>query len=156
MAKEINVRTKLDRARYVVIFEILLILMSAPIISMVLERDAMDVGSLAVVISIKAMIVNVIYNFFYDRFDIRAGRIPTERSAKSRLIHAGLFEVILTATSMPIVMWWLDVPLLTALAMDAALMAFIVVYTYVYTWCYDRLFPVAQPADMPSAELSAA
>jgi len=147
MAKKINVRSKWDRARYAVVFEVLLILMSAPVIAWVLEKEAMTVGTLTAVIAFKALLVNVVYNHFYDRFDVKAGRVPTERSGKGRIVHALGLEVVLTATSMPIVMWWLQIDLLTALAMDVALMGFIVVYAYVYTWAYDRVFPVAQPAD---------
>jgi uncharacterized membrane protein len=44
---------------------------------------------------------------------------------------------------LPLIMWWLEVGFLTALAMDAGLAAFYVVYAFGFTWGYDRLFPVA-------------
>jgi uncharacterized membrane protein len=69
------------------------------------------------------------------------------RSKGQRLVHAIGFEGILTLTSLPLVMWWLDFGVLQALAMDAVMMAFIVVYTYVFTLGYDKLFPVIQPED---------
>ncbi len=147
MAKKINVRSKWDRARYAVVFEVLLILMSAPVIAWVLEKEAMTVGTLTAVIALKALLVNVVYNHFYDRFDVKAGRVPTQRSGRGRIAHALGLEMVLTVTSMPIVMWWLQIDLLTALAMDVVLMGFIVLYAYVYTWAYDRVFPVVQPAD---------
>jgi len=156
MSKKINTRSKLDRARYALIFEVLLILMSAPVIAYVLERDTATVGALTVVIAIKALLINLIYNYCFDKLDVRAGRVPTERSTRGRIVHALGLECVLTATSMPIVMWWLDVGLWTALAMDIALMGFIVVYTFVYTWAYDRVFPVAQPAIEEPVSLAAA
>lgn len=143
--KKIVVRSGWDRARYVVSFEILLLMCLAPTAAFLLERDTLDVGALAVMLSVKAMIINVIYNYFYDRFDIRRGVVPTERTARQRLVHALGFEGTLTLTSLPLVMWWLDMSVLEALLMDAAMMAFIVVYTYVFTLAYDKLFPVIQP-----------
>lgn len=147
MSKKINVRSKWDRVRYAIIFEVLLILMSAPVIAHFLERETTTVGMLTVMVAIKALIINFIYNHFYDRWDVSRNRVPTERSKRGRIGHAIGLEITLTATSMPLVMWWLDVGLLTALAMDAALMGFIVVYAYVYTWAYDRVFPVVQPEE---------
>ncbi len=143
--KKIVVRSGWDRARYVVSFEILLLMCLAPTAALLLEREALDIGVLAVILSIKAMIINVIYNYFYDRFDIRRGVVPTGRTARQRLIHALGFEGTLTLTSLPLVMWWLDMSVLEALMMDAAMMAFIVIYTYVFTLVYDKLFPVIQP-----------
>ena len=157
MSKKINVRSKWDRVRYAIIFEVLLILMSAPVIAYFLERETTAVGMLTVMVAIKALVINFIYNHFYDRWDVSRNRVPTERSKRGRIGHAIGLEITLTATSMPLVMWWLDVGLLTALAMDAALMGFIVVYAYVYTWAYDRIFPVAQPeAEAESGNFAAA
>lgn len=154
--KTVTLRTKADRIRYVLCFEILLILLSAPVIAYALGKDTLDVGALTIVLSLKAMIINVIYNYFYDRFDARRGVVPTERSAKARLLHAFGFELTLTLTSLPIVMWWLQIGLLKALAMDAVIMAFIVLYTFVFTWVYDRIFPVAQPAASTRMDCSTA
>lgn len=145
--KKIVVRSGWDRARYVLAFEFFLLLCLAPTAAFLLERDAVDIGGLAIILSVKAMIINVIYNYFYDRFDIKRGVVPTARSKGQRLVHAIGFEGILTLTSLPLVMWWLDFGVLQALAMDAAMMAFIVVYTYVFTLGYDKLFPVIQPED---------
>lgn len=144
--KTVTLRSKADRMRYVLCFEILLILLSAPAIAYALGKDTLDVGALTIVLSLKAMVINVVYNYFYDRFDARRGVIPTERGAKARLLHAFGFELTLTITSLPIVMWWLQIGWLKALAMDAVIMAFIVLYTFIFTWAYDRIFPVTQLA----------
>ncbi|OPX55845.1 Uncharacterized membrane protein [Oceanospirillum multiglobuliferum] len=142
--KTVTLRSKADRVRYVLCFEVLLILLSAPVIAYALGKEVLDVGMLTIILSLKAMVINIVYNYFYDRFDARRGIVPTERGAKARLLHAFGFELTLTMTSLPIVMWWLQIGLLKALAMDAVIMAFIVLYTFVFTWIYDRIFPVSQ------------
>ncbi len=62
MSKKINVRSRWDRVRYAIIFEVLLILMSAPVIAYFLERETTAVGMLTVMVAIKALVINFIYN----------------------------------------------------------------------------------------------
>jgi len=150
--KEIAVRSGWDRVRYVLSFEACLLMIIAPVAAFFLEREATDVGALAIVLSIKAMLMNMIYNYFYDRFDMRRGVVPSERTGRQRLVHAIGFELSLTLTSLPLVCWWLNIGVLEALVMDAAIMAFIVFYTYVFTLIYDRLFPVIQPGQAQNTE----
>ncbi|SEG27175.1 PACE efflux transporter [Oceanospirillum linum] len=143
--KKIVIRSGLDRVRYVLLFEVLLLLVLAPAIAFVFDKETSDTAALTLVLAAKAMIVNMIYNYFFDKFDAKRGVVPTERTGLQRVFHAMGLEVVLTITSLPIVVWWLDIAIWQALAMDALVMAFIVVYTMGFTWCYDRLFPVAQP-----------
>jgi uncharacterized membrane protein len=144
MKNEIVVRNGKDRLRYTCLFEFLLIAMLAPVGSLVLQKDFMGIGLLAVVLSLKAMLFNLIYNWYFDRFDVRAGRVPTERSFARRIIHAVGFEIGLLMTSLPIVVWWLGLSIWQALLMDLIVTSFVVVYTLAFTWGYDRLFPVTQ------------
>ena len=145
MKNTIVVRSGRDRLRYTFLFELLLIAFLAPIGALVLERQVLDVGLLAVVLSLKAMLFNLLYNWLFDRWDVRAGRIPTKRSFAGRVLHAIGFECGLVMTSLPIVIWWLGLTILQALIMDLAVTSMVVAYTIVFGWCYDRLFPVPQP-----------
>lgn len=144
MKKTIVVRTGRDRLRYTFLFELLLIAILAPIGALVLERQILEVGLLSVVLSLKAMLFNFVYNWLFDHWDVRAGRIPTERSVMGRIFHAFGFECGLVATSLPIVIWWLGLTVLQALIMDLAVTSIVVAYTLLFSWCYDRLFPVSQ------------
>ena len=145
MSAQIVTRSPLDRLRYTLMFEFTLIGIFAPLGAMVMEREALDLGLLVLALSAIAMLVNFIYNYFYDRIDVRHGRIPTERSLIGRIVHALIFELILTAASLPLIIWWLDIGWVEALLMDIALMIGVVFYTLIYTWIYDRLFPLIQP-----------
>ena len=143
--KKIAIRSGKDRIRYVLMFELILLMIIAPVIATVLERDTVSVGTLTLVLATKAMLLNMLYNYCFDRFDARRGVVPTERSARQRIVHALGLEVVLTSTSLPIVTWWLQISVWQALIMDLAIISFIMVYTLIFTWIYDRIFPVVQP-----------
>lgn len=149
MKAEVVIRGKWDRIRFTLMFEALLIALVVPVLAWVLERDALETGLLAVVLSLKAMVINFIYNYAFDLMDVRCGRVPTKRSLKRRIQHALGFELILTVTSLPIIIWWLGLSLWQALMMDMALVGVIVLYTMAFTRVYDELFPIPQP-DAPS------
>ena len=144
MEKVINVRTGKERLKFSCLFELTLIAILAPMGALVLEKQILDVGVLALVLSLKAMLFNLLYNWIFDLVDVRAGRIPTQRNVPRRILHAVGFEVGLMITSLPIVVWWLGLSILQALIMDLVVTSFVVVYTFAFTWSYDRLYPVAQ------------
>ena len=142
----IATRSGWDRLRYTVIFEGLLIVTLAGALAFITDRDPADTGTLAVLLSVKAMLINLFYNYVFDRIDVRYGRIPTQRSLKGRAVHAIGFEIILSLTSLPIVMWWLGFTWWQAVLLDLGMMSVVVVYTFLFTLGYDRWFPVIQPA----------
>ena len=144
MENMINIRSGKDRLKFSCLFELTLITILAPVGAFVLKKQILDVGVLAIVLSLKAMLFNLVYNWYFDQFDVRAGRIPSERNVPRRILHAIGFEVGLMVTSLPIVVWWLGLNILQALIMDLVVTSFVVVYTFAFTWSYDRLYPVAQ------------
>jgi uncharacterized membrane protein len=144
MEKVINIRTGKERLKFSCLFELTLISILAPMGALVLEKQILDVGVLAILLSLKAMLFNLLYNWIFDLVDVRAGRIPTQRNVPRRILHAVGFEVGLMITSLPIVVWWLGLSILQALIMDLVVTSFVVVYTFAFTWSYDRLYPVAQ------------
>jgi len=144
MENVINIRTGKERLKFSCVFELILIALLVPMGAVVLDKQILDVSVLAIALSLKAMLFNLVYNWFFDRFDVRAGRIPTERNVPRRILHALGFEVGLMVTSLPIVVWWLGLSILQALVMDMVVTSFVVVYTFVFTWSYDRLYPVVQ------------
>lgn len=146
MSQTIVIRSGMDRLRYTLLFEAILVTLFTLVLAKVFQRELHDVGALAVVMSLVAMAVNLVYNYVYDRIDVAAGRVPTERSAKGRVLHAVLFEFTLLLTFLPLTMAWLDLSLLGAIAMNAVGMTSVVVYTFIFTWIYDRVFPIVQPS----------
>jgi uncharacterized membrane protein len=144
MATDIVIRTGLDRLRYALLFEGILIVLTAAIMALVFDRGVLSMGALSVILSLVALAINFVYNYCFDVFDVRNGRIPTERSRPWRIVHALGFETTLVIINLPLLMWWMTWTIWKALAFDIVAMAAIVVYTYYFTLAYDRLFPVEQ------------
>lgn len=143
MSNQVAFRTPKDRLRYAVAFEIILMMMLVPVGAWVFDKPITHIGSLGIVLSLKAMLLHFIYNWAFDRIDARAGRVSSQRSRIGRLVHAFGFEVSLTLTSLPIYVWWLQISILNALAADVVVTSFVVAYTYVFTLIYDRMYPLA-------------
>lgn len=145
MSDKAILRTGRDRLRYTITFEVILMAMLIPAGALFFDKSLSEIGLLGVVLAFKAMVLNLFYNWGFDQFDARAGRISSHRSHIRRILHALGFEVSLTATSLPIYMLWLKIGLIEALAADIVVTTFVVAYTYVFTLAYDRAFPLIRP-----------
>ena len=142
MAPKVKLRSLKDRIRYTVIFETILLTMLVPAGMIFYDRDILDIGLLGVVLVVKAMVLNIIYNWVFDRLEARTGRVASDRPHKLRIIHAIGFEVTLAITSIPIYTWWLKITVLEAILIDVVVTTFIVGYTYIFTLVYDVVFPI--------------
>ena len=142
MSQTTVVRTGKDRLRYTIVFEATLMMALIPAGAAFFGKGLADIGLLGIFLSIKAMLVNLIYNWLFDHVDARANRISSDRSTLGRIVHAVGFESTLLITSLPIYMWWLNLTLLQAFVTDVVVTSFVVVYTYAFTLAYDRLYPV--------------
>lgn len=142
MAQKVKLRSLKDRIRYTVIFETVLLTMLVPAGMIFYDRDILDIGLLGVVLVVKAMVLNIIYNWVFDRLEARTGRVASDRPHKLRIIHAIGFEVTLAITSIPIYTWWLKITVLEAILIDVVVTTFIVGYTYIFTLVYDLVFPI--------------
>ncbi|MDJ0708953.1 MAG: PACE efflux transporter [Woeseiaceae bacterium] len=151
MATDIVIRTGLDRLRYALLFEGILVALFSAAMVLMFERNLFEMGAFSLTLSLLALVVNFVYNYVYDRIDVRNGRIPTERSRPGRVAHAVGFEFTLVVINLPIIMWWMHWSFWQALTFDVIAMAAVVVYTYYFTLVYDRVFPLAQPAEAQSA-----
>ncbi len=147
MATDIVIRTGLDRLRYAVLFEGLLVAIFSVAMFLMFERRLLDMGAFSITLSLIALAINFVYNSIYDRVDARYGRVPTERSQSGRIAHAVGFEFTLVVVNLPIIMWWMQWSFWQALGFDIIAMAAVVVYTYYFTLAYDRLFPIEQPGE---------
>lgn len=142
MSQPVALRSGKDRLRYTILFEGLLMAVLIPAGAAFFDKGLADIGLLGLVLSLKAMLVGLIYNWFFDRVDARSGRVSSDRSPLGRVVHALGFEGTLLVTSLPIYTWWLGITIVEAVATDIVVTTFVVAYTYVFTLGYDRLFPV--------------
>ena len=148
MSQSPAMRTGADRLRYTVIFEMTLLVLLVPAGAAFFDKGWADIGALGLILSTKAMLVNLVYNWVFDHIDARANRISSDRSTIGRILHAVGFELTLLVTSLPIYVWWLNITVLEALMTDLVVTSFVVAYTYLFTLGYDRLFPVV-PVRVP-------
>lgn len=142
MAKTVALRSSKDRLRYSLTFEATLLMVLIPAGAVFFDKPISEIGLLGLLLCFKALVVSLAYNWVFDHYEARRGRISSDRTAIGRVLHALGFELTLLVTSLPIYMWWLDLTLLEALTTDVVITSFVVGYTYVFTLGYDRMFPV--------------
>ena len=93
-------------------------------------------GILSVLISIIALMLNIIFTLLFDRvFPFIEG----DRPVKIRMLHAIGFEGTLMSLTIPMIAVILQVSLLDAFMIEIGFLAFFLFYTYTYNWIYDKL-----------------
>lgn len=117
-------------------FELLALLICAPVLAWLFDYPLVQVGALTLTVSLMAMLWNMVFNVLFDRAQRRMG---FERTWGVRVIHACLFEIGLILTVVPLAAWWLDISLWAALVLDIGLVLFFLPYTLGYNWLYDLL-----------------
>ena len=126
------------RVLYVALYELIAIGVVTLALGLLTEHGWGSSGGLAVGSSLIAVLWNLVFNHFFERWERRQptrGRSPARRAA-----HAIGFEGGLLLWLVPFIAWWLGVSLWHALLMDLGLLLFFLVYTFVFTWVFDRVF----------------
>ena len=117
-------------------FELLALLICAPLLAWVFDYPLVHVGALSLMVSLVAMLWNMAFNALFDRAQRRMG---FARTWGARVVHATLFEVGLILAVVPLAAWWLDIGLWAALVLDIGLVLFFLPYALGYNWLYDTL-----------------
>ena len=134
-------RTTKDRIRHALGFEIIGLLIFAPLASLVFGFELHTMGLMAVVGSIIATIWNYFYNILFDNALLKI-RGQVQKTVPIRVLHAVLFEGGLLLLFLPMIAWYLDISLWQAFMMDITMATFYLIYAFVYNWIYDKVFPV--------------
>ncbi|MBW2605126.1 MAG: PACE efflux transporter [Deltaproteobacteria bacterium] len=134
-------RNRIDRLRHAIFFEIMGVCFSAPLVSEGFQISLKKIGIMSIVMSLLAMVWNMVYNNLFDHLLMNLGYPLDNRSVFIRIGHAVLFELGITVFSIPIIVWWLSIPLVQALFIDFSLVSFYLFYGLLYNWLYDRIFP---------------
>jgi len=134
-------RTTADRIRHTVGFELIGLLIFAPLASLVFGFALHQMGLVGAVASLIAAVWNYVYNIIFDRSMLRfTGQL--KKSVPIRVLHAILFEGGLLIVFLPSVAWYLNISLIDAFIMDIAVAGFYMVYALIYNWIYDWVFPI--------------
>ena len=96
----------------------------------------LDMGMIATVIAVMALLWNMLFNSLFDAW---LKRHHLSKNIRIRILHAFLFEVGLICFALPFIMWWLNISLWQALTLDIGFILFYLPYTYIYSLIYDTL-----------------
>ena len=125
-----------ERFCHALLFEVLAIAICAPLGAWLLGYPLAHMGLLTLMISLVAMVWNMLFNALFDQAQRRMG---FERHFTARAVHAVLFEIGLLLAVVPLAAWWLGISLWRALVLDIGIALFFLPYTFVFNWVYDSL-----------------
>ena len=74
-----------------------------PFAMFILYQDIFHIASLAIIISLIAMLWNFIYNYIFDIIEIKFGMCRSKRGIIIRGLHTLLFELGLLIVTIPLV-----------------------------------------------------
>ena len=113
-------RNTRDRLRHAIGFELIGLLIAAPLASWVTGVGLNHMGPLALFFSVVATVWNYVYNIGVDRLLLHL-QGHTHKSLWQRVLHTLGFEGGLLVVALPVMSWWREIGLLEALALDLAL-----------------------------------
>lgn len=132
----VNKKSLRERIFHAVCFEVIAIAITAPISALMLGRSILEMGSVAIILSTIAMILNVVYNMIFDYFwPLSKG----PRSTVIRVIHAIGFELSFVIIGIPVIALLLNMTLFNAFMLEIGFFTFFLFYTYIYNLVYDKL-----------------
>ena len=129
-------KTLAERIGHALAFEVIALLICAPLFSWLMNTTMTEMGALTLAISLIAMVWNVVYNAGFDQLQRRLG---FTRTLTVRVLHAAVFETGLIIVAVPLAAVWLNITLWQAFVLDIGLLAFFLPYTMVFNWVYDTL-----------------
>lgn len=129
-------KTVRERFFHAFVFEVLAIAICAPLGSWLLGYSLAKMGALTLMISLIAMLWNMVFNALFDQAQ---KRWAFERTVPVRVAHSLLFEVGLILAVVPLAAWWLGITLVQAFWLDIGIVLFFLPYTFFYNLAYDTL-----------------
>jgi uncharacterized membrane protein len=146
MAGKVQMRTRRDRLRHAVLFEVIALALIAPLGGVIFGIAVGHFGMVALVSTTVAMLWNYAYNLGFDHALLRLG-LPLQKTLRVRVAHAALFEAGLLVLLVPFIAWYLAVSWWQAFLMDLSLTGFYLVYAFVFSWLYDLTVPLPVAGD---------
>ena len=136
------------RLVYVTVFEIIAIISSTLVLTLLSDSSAAESLPVAVMVSLAAVIWNFIYNTAFENWERR--KQVTQRTLFIRSAHAIGFEGGLVLICLPLYMIWYDVGFIKAFMMEATLLLLFLIYTFLFTLAFDKIFTLPYQYKTPS------
>ncbi|WP_100159612.1 multidrug/biocide efflux PACE transporter [Proteus columbae] len=129
-------KTFTERVFHAVSFEVIAILITAPLSAWLLSRSIFQMGTVAIVLSTLAMLLNLFYNMIFDLFWPLSKGLKT---TKVRVIHTLGFELTFIIIGLPVLAFLLNMSLWEAFLLEMGFFVFFLFYTYAFNLSYDKL-----------------
>ncbi|ROV57576.1 PACE efflux transporter [Vibrio ponticus] len=130
--------TKTERIFHAVTFEMIMIALCVPLLSLIMEKEAGGMLAVSIGLSVTAMVWNYVYNLLVDNF---FGADRAKRGVVFRIIHSLGFEGGLIGITVPVLAWTFGITLYEALLLEIGLVVFILLYTMAFNYLYDKTQP---------------
>lgn len=134
------------RIVYVSSYEVIGMIISSVGLALLAGDSVEHTGPLSVMITTIAVTWNFIYNVLYEKWEARQS--SNIRTVKRRVGHAIGFQLTLVVFLIPLIAWWMDIPLVKAFWLDLAFIIIIPIYTFIFNWCFDKLFGLPSSAQV--------
>ncbi len=136
LLEHLQYRSPLERTCHAVLFEVIGIITSAPIILLLTNKSFQESTVIATIVSITAMIWNYIFNVLFDRF--KAKMKIEKMSFRLRVIHGSIFEIGLILLTVPIIFLTMGLSLYEAFILELSMLLYFFPYTIIFNWLYDK------------------
>jgi uncharacterized membrane protein len=122
------------RIVHAILYEVGALLILIPAASIVIGASMLQFGALMLILSVCAMLCNMLYQHGFEWIE---KRFVLQRTLAVRMVHTAGFEIFFTAVALPLTAWWLQMSWLEAFLLDLTLTVFFLFYTFCYNWLYD-------------------
>lgn len=133
-----------ERVFHAVLFEVIALILLTLIAVLVTGDDITKMSGLAFMLSLIAMTWNFVFNIIFDR---AYGYDRNSRTFKIRMRHGLGFEFGMLIFSFPVMMWVLQLDLLSVFLLDIGAMIFFLLYAIIFNWIYDITRARIHPKD---------
>lgn len=123
-----------ERAFHALLFEVVALILLTLAAVFITGNDVSKMSGLAIMLSLIAMLWNFIFNIIFDKL---YGAERLSRSLWVRTQHGLGFELGMLIFSFPVMMWVLQLDLLSVFLLDVGVMIFFLLYAIGFNWLYD-------------------
>ena len=115
----------------VFIFEAVAIFIITPLFSFIFNKPLASIGFIAVLTSIIAMLINYVFNLFFDKW--------YNHQKYKLLVRTILFQLVILAFFIPFVMFMLDFSFYQSVVYNTSGSLFFMTYFYVYNFIFEKV-----------------
>ncbi len=135
---------RVRRILQALLYETIAVIALGPVLAVLFDQPIASTLALSVTMSAVALAWNYVFNTLFERWESRQRRAG--RSIWRRVVHGIGFEGGLVVMLVPLMAYWLDISLLTALLTDLSILVFFLLYTVAFHWSFDAVFGLPESA----------